>query len=207
MECQICHKIFPTYASCKNGHYVCDQCHAQKGVQVILEGCKNSSSKNPIALMQELMENPFIYMHGPEHHILVGAALLTACHNCGATFDMDQALEEMKSRGSQYPGGSCGLWGCCGAAVSVGMFISILTKATPLTGKSWVTPTGDRPGAQRPCGSRRPALLQAEFLYRGKGSGGLCRPPIGDPDGASRADPMRFFRRKQAVSERPLPLP
>ena len=63
MECQICHKIFPTYASCKNGHYVCDQCHAQKGVQVILEGCKNSSSKNPIALMQELMENPFIYMH------------------------------------------------------------------------------------------------------------------------------------------------
>lgn len=137
MECQICHKIFPTYASCKNGHYVCDQCHAQKGVQIILDGCKNSSSKNPIALMQELMENPFIYMHGPEHHILVGAALLTACHNCGATFDLDQALEEMKRRGSQYPGGSCGLWGCCGAAVSVGMFISILTKATPLTGKSW----------------------------------------------------------------------
>lgn len=47
------------------------------------------------------------------------------------------ALEEIKSRGSEYPGGSCGLWGCCGAAVSAGMFMSIVTKATPLTGKSW----------------------------------------------------------------------
>ena len=61
MECQICQKTLPTFASCSFGYYVCDQCHAQKGVQVILEGCKNSSSKNPIALMQELMENPFIY--------------------------------------------------------------------------------------------------------------------------------------------------
>ena len=43
----------------------------------------------------------------------------------------------MKQRGSQYPGGSCGLWGACGAAVSTGMFMSIITKATPLTGKSW----------------------------------------------------------------------
>lgn len=43
----------------------------------------------------------------------------------------------MKARGGEYPGGSCGLWGCCGAAVSTGMFVSIVTKATPLTGKSW----------------------------------------------------------------------
>ena len=47
------------------------------------------------------------------------------------------ALEEMRSRGSKYPGGACGMWGCCGAAVSTGMFVSIVTKATPLTGKSW----------------------------------------------------------------------
>ena len=137
LECQICHKTFQAYSSCKNGHYVCDQCHEKKGIQVILDGCRQSSSKNPITIMQQLMEDPYIYMHGPEHHILVGAALLTACHNCGAAMDFPAALEEMKERGSRYPGGSCGLWGCCGAAVSVGMFISIFTKATPLTGKSW----------------------------------------------------------------------
>ena len=88
-------------------------------------------------VQQELMENPFIYMHGPEHHIMVGAALLTAWKNAGGEGELKSMLEEMKRRGSRYPGGSCGLWGCCGAAISVGMFVSILTKATPLTGKSW----------------------------------------------------------------------
>lgn len=143
MECMMCHKTFESYASCEDGHYVCDECHAAKGIQVIMEGCKTSSSKNPISLMQELMENPYIYMHGPEHHVMVGAALLTAYYNCGGydrnkgREEFEKDLEEMKARGSEYPGGSCGLWGCCGAAVSTGMFMSIITKATPLTGKSW----------------------------------------------------------------------
>ena len=30
-----------------------------------------------------------------------------------------------------------GFWGCCGAAVSAGMFYSIATGTTPLSGKSW----------------------------------------------------------------------
>ena len=137
MECVICHQKFISHASCEEGHYVCDECHASKGVEIILQGCLNSTSRNPVLMMQELMENPYIYMHGPEHHILVGAALLTAYHNSGGETEIEKALEEMKSRGSEYPGGSCGLWGCCGAAVSTGMFMSIITKATPLTGKSW----------------------------------------------------------------------
>lgn len=137
MECVICHGTFESHASCEDGHYVCDACHAEKGIQVIMEGCRKTDSRNPIEIVQELMEDPYIYMHGPEHHVMVGAALLTACHNCGQDLDLEAALEEMKSRGGQYPGGSCGLWGCCGAAVSAGMFMSILTKATPLTGRSW----------------------------------------------------------------------
>lgn len=137
MECIMCHKIFESYASCEDGHFVCDECHAKKGIDMVMEECKNSTSKNPIALLQKLMEDPYIYMHGPEHHVMVGAVLLTAYHNCGGEIDLDEALEEIKQRGGQYPGGSCGLWGACGAAVSTGMFMSILTKATPLTGKSW----------------------------------------------------------------------
>lgn len=143
MECMMCHKKSESYASCEDGHYVCDDCHSAKGIQVIMEGCKNSDSKNPIAIMQELMENPYIYMHGPEHHVMVGAALLTAYYNCGGYNEsggreaFERALDEMRARGSEYPGGSCGMWGCCGAAVSTGMFMSIVTRATPLTGKSW----------------------------------------------------------------------
>lgn len=149
MECAICHGEFESYAACEDGHYVCDDCHAAKGIEVIMEGCRNTDSKNPIAIIQELMENPYIYMHGPEHHVMVGAALLAAYYNCGGFENRDdsntcsgrtafeEALEEMRTRGGEYPGGSCGLWGCCGAAVSTGMFMSIVTKATPLTGRSW----------------------------------------------------------------------
>jgi len=143
MECVMCHRRLESYSSCEDGHYICDECHARQGIQVIMDGCRKSESKNPIAIMQELMEDPYIYMHGPEHHVMVGAVLLTAYKNCGGyqgegsheAFVKD--LEEMRARGSEYPGGACGIWGCCGAAVSTGIFISIITKATPLTGKSW----------------------------------------------------------------------
>ena len=137
MECVFCHREFESNASCEDGHFVCDECHEKKGVEVILRECKTTASKNPIEIMQKLMEDSYIYMHGPEHHIMAGAALLVAYHNSGGKIELEGALEEMKARGSKYPGGACGMWGCCGAAVSVGMFMSIVTKATPLTGKSW----------------------------------------------------------------------
>lgn len=144
MECMICHHWFESHAGCEDGHYVCDECHGKKGIQIIKEGCKSSISKNPVEIMKNLMEDPYIYMHGPEHHVMVGAALLTAYYNCKGFESEDlkraafeTALEEMEARGREYPGGSCGYWGCCGAAVSTGMFVSIVTKATPLTGKSW----------------------------------------------------------------------
>jgi hypothetical protein len=43
----------------------------------------------------------------------------------------------MMKRGQSVPGGACGFWGACGAGISTGMFISIISKATPLTGKPW----------------------------------------------------------------------
>ncbi len=137
MECVFCHEKFESYASCEDGHYVCDSCHAKKGVEAIMDFCIKIDSKNPIEIMQNIMETPYIYMHGPEHHIMVGAALLTAYKNAGGDIELSGALEEMKNRGSKCPGGTCGFWGCCGAAVSTGMFFSIITKTTPLSGKSW----------------------------------------------------------------------
>ena len=77
MECSICHKKFENNVSCEDGHYVCDVCHSKRGIEVIEEVCRKSGSRNPICLMQEIMDNPYIYMHGPEHHVLVGAVLLT----------------------------------------------------------------------------------------------------------------------------------
>jgi len=51
--------------------------------------------------------------------------------------DLNKALNEIERRAKQVPGGACGFWGCCGAAISTGMFISIATGATPLSEREW----------------------------------------------------------------------
>ena len=137
MTCAICGKRFPSAAGCVDGHYICDRCHAKQGIETILAYCRKSDSKNPITMVQGMMDDPFIYMHGNEHHIMVGAALITAYHNAGGKVELEAALREMEARGGKYPGGACGFWGCCGAAVSAGMFWSIVTGTTPLSGKTW----------------------------------------------------------------------
>ena len=71
-------------------------------------------------------------MHGPEHHVMVGAALLTAYKNAGGNIGLDVALAEMMNRGKVVPGGACGFWGACGAGISSGMFVSIVSNSTPL---------------------------------------------------------------------------
>ncbi len=137
MECQFCHQNFQSYASCTDGHFVCDECHSQKGIEAINDFCMKTDSKDPIQIVQSIMEDPYIYMHGPEHHTMVGAALITAYYNAGGELDLAKSLSEMRERGNKYPGGSCGFWGCCGAAVSAGMFMSIVTETTPLSTKTW----------------------------------------------------------------------
>ena len=137
MECVFCGKKELSHASCEKGHYVCDACHAKKGIEVIMEICQKTNSKIPVEIARRIMEDPYIYMHGPEHHVMVGAVLLTAYRNSGGDIDLKEALEEMKERGSQIPGGVCGFWGCCGAGVSTGIYMSIVTGATPLAGRSW----------------------------------------------------------------------
>ena len=137
LECSVCHKKFTDNCACANGHYVCSGCHAKKGVELITEVCRSTPLKDPIAIMLQLMEQPCVHMHGPEHHVLVGAALLAAYHNCGGKIDLNKALAEMKRRGKQLPGGICGFWGCCGAAVSAGIFASIVTGSTPLSADEW----------------------------------------------------------------------
>ena len=60
LECQMCHQIFESYACCEDGHYVCDSCHEKKGVEVIMEETGKTTSVNPIEIMQEIMENPYM---------------------------------------------------------------------------------------------------------------------------------------------------
>ncbi len=131
MECAVCHKKENSKTRCMNGHYVCNECHTN-GMDVIVKLCLEETSKNPVGIMDKMMSLPFCHMHGPEHHVMVGAALLTAYKNAGGDIDLSTALAEMMNRGKSVPGGACGFWGACGAGISSGMFISIISKSTPL---------------------------------------------------------------------------
>lgn len=136
MECVLCHKKELSKTRCEQGHYVCNECHT-KGMDAIIEICLNETSKNPVEIIRRMMAQPFCHMHGPEHHVMVGSALLATYKNAGGEIDLPEALLEMMNRGKAVPGGTCGFWGACGAGISTGMFISIISGATPLKNEPW----------------------------------------------------------------------
>jgi hypothetical protein len=60
------------------------------------------------------------------------------------TYDVEQGIRnaiivglEMRERGEQVPGGACGYMGACGASISTGIFLSIVTRNTPLSTDTW----------------------------------------------------------------------
>lgn len=136
MECAICHKTEASKTRCVNGHFVCSECHTQ-GMDSIFGMCLAEISRDPITILEEMTSMPFCHMHGPEHHVMVGAALLTAYKNAGGKIDLQPALLEMYRRGKAVPGGACGFWGACGAGISAGQFMAIATESTPLATEPW----------------------------------------------------------------------
>jgi len=136
MECELCRKKQPSKTKCINGHFVCDECHTS-GMDEIISICFSSKSANPVEIIENMMNIPACHMHGPEHHTMVGSALLTAYKNAGGSVDLKTALYEMQKRGKEVPGGSCGFWGACGAGISTGMYVAIALKSTPLEKEAW----------------------------------------------------------------------
>ncbi len=106
-------------------------------ISIIKDICLNEKSKNPYEIFTKIVNMDFCPMHGPIHHFIVGACLLTAYKNAGGAIDLDSALYEMEARSMKVPGGACGNWGACGAGISTGMFISIISGATPLGKENW----------------------------------------------------------------------
>ncbi len=136
MVCAMCGKQEHSKTKCISGHYVCSSCHMH-GAESIFTVCMQATEADPVLILERLMALPFCHMHGPEHHVMVGSALLTAYKNAGGTLELPKALAEMSARGKAVPGGACGFWGACGAGISAGMYVSILTQATPLAGEAW----------------------------------------------------------------------
>lgn len=99
----------------------------------IIAACLQEKSKNPIEIFYNIAHKDFVRIHGPEHHVLDGAVLLTAFVNAGGKIDLQNSLNELMKRGLQMPGATCGMWGVCGAVSSMGAALSIIDGTGPLS--------------------------------------------------------------------------
>ena len=106
-------------------------------VRDIINDCLVEKSTNPIEIFTNIARKDYIRIHGPEHHILDGAALLTAFYNADGSIDLKSCLEEIARRGLQMPGATCGHWGVCGAVSSIGAALSIIDQTGPLSEDDW----------------------------------------------------------------------
>lgn len=135
LTCFYCGVTRETNSSCRNGHYICDACHNGTANDLIERYCRASGSVSPLSMALTLMKNPVVKMHGPEHHFLVPAVLLAAFYNSpdAGKVAVAEKIREARRRAEDVKGGFCGFQGACGAAIGAGIFMSLITGATPLS--------------------------------------------------------------------------
>jgi len=130
--CHYCGAAVESEVCCEQGHFVCDRCHAGDGAAVIEQICLRSGETDMLALMQQIRRHPAIAMHGPEHHGMVPAVILTTYRNLGGAGVDDEAIRAVIQRGLRVPGGYCGYAGTCGAATGVGVAFARLLGSSPV---------------------------------------------------------------------------
>ena len=130
--CHFCGKVELSNSDCLQGHFICDGCHQQEAIEVIRHICLQSREKDLLRLLLTIRSHPSVPMHGPEHHAMIPGVILTALRNSGGRVDDEDILAGI-DRGAKVPGGACGFWGSCGAAIGAGIAVSLFLDATPLT--------------------------------------------------------------------------
>ena len=102
-------------------------------IQQLINYLLNSTTTSPIGLFNEIVSLDFIPMHGPIHHFIDGAVLLTTYKINGGDINLETSLNELAKRSMQMPGAMCGHWGVCGAVTSIGAALSIIDATGPLS--------------------------------------------------------------------------
>ncbi len=134
-NCHFCNSVAQSNSECGKGHFICDACHQEEGIKVVRHICLNSSERDMIKLLTTIRSHPAVPMHGPEHHGMVPGVILAAYRNCGGDISRETIAAGIE-RGSKVPGGACGFWGSCGAAIGAGIAAALILDATPLTPNS-----------------------------------------------------------------------
>lgn len=135
VTCHYCGVQKQSSVTCKQGHYVCDACHSKEALVVIEQICEHSHEKDMLKLFKQIRSHPSIPKHGPEHHAMVPAIIVTCYKNSTGVLPKG-ALKTALSRGSGIIGGACGFLGMCGAASGVGIGFAIILESSPVTTSS-----------------------------------------------------------------------
>lgn len=141
--CFFCGNTKITNIICSNDHdhYICDACHSKDAIEIILDFCHKTDLSDPFEIADEIMKHPNFKVYGPEHHVLVPAAILTSLKNLkikkpdGTLVSYEDVLTAVQ-RAKKLPGGWCGFYGNCGAGVGSGIALSVFTNATPAKDES-----------------------------------------------------------------------
>ena len=109
----------------------------QQRAELIIAACMEKSSTDPYEIFHAIAPEDYVRIHGPEHHVLDGACILTAFRNAGGNIDLRAALQKLMVEGLRMPGAACGLWGVCGAVTSIGAALAIIDGTGPLSTEDW----------------------------------------------------------------------
>jgi len=132
MTCSFCGETSPANSCCTRGHFVCDRCHSQDADAVVRRICLATSETDMITLINAIRSHPAVPLHGPEHHFAVPGVIVATYRNLGGDVGDADILAAM-DRGKGVPGGSCGFWGGCGAALGAGIAFGVILKSSPIT--------------------------------------------------------------------------
>ncbi len=131
IKCSFCGVVKTANAECKNGHFVCDNCHSSNAIDIVRLICLNTDKTDMIDLFNMIRCHPSIPLHGPEYHFIVPGVIVATYRNLGGQVS-DNDIQTAIDRGKTIPGGVCAFWGGCGAALGVGAAFAVLLKGNPI---------------------------------------------------------------------------
>ncbi len=130
--CSFCGTVEETEYICPNMHFQCEDCRLADQTEIIERVCLNSKSEDPVAMANLIMKHPSFNQYGIEHHELVAPVLLAALRNLEKVEISNGKIKASIKRGNKIPYGGCGSMGTCGACVSAGISMAILTGSNYL---------------------------------------------------------------------------
>ncbi len=115
---------------CPQAHYVCEACRTAQACTLIERTCLRTRLTGPQALAGLILKHPSMPAYGPEFHLLAAPVLLAVLRNRGVAGIGDETIRGAMARLDGLPEAACATRGECGAAVSAGVVLSWLRRAT-----------------------------------------------------------------------------